>query len=166
MREIFKGIKKYIPRLTVTYILYVLSTLCTVALPTLMTGVVDNGINAGDIQYVHKACAMMAVITVLDVMLIVLSFKLGKELLADGNIHFENVGFSYTRTEICIQKAMDKLQREKTCFVIAHRLSTIVHADKILAIDKGRIVDIGKHEELLKRGGFYAELWQSQYAHA
>ena len=69
-----------------------------------------------------------------------------------------------TRTEIYIQKAMDRLQREKTCFVIAHRLSTIVHADKILAVDKGEIVDIGKHDELLEKGGFYAELWQSQYA--
>jgi ATP-binding cassette subfamily B protein len=57
-----------------------------------------------------------------------------------------------TRTEIYIQKAMDRLQKQKTCFVIAHRLSTIVHADKILAIDKGEIVDIGKHEELLKKG--------------
>lgn len=68
-----------------------------------------------------------------------------------------------TRTEIYIQKAMDKLQKQKTCFVIAHRLSTIIHADKILAIDKGEIVDVGKHEELLKKGGFYAELWHSQY---
>ncbi len=69
-----------------------------------------------------------------------------------------------TRTEIYIQKAMDELQKKRTCFVIAHRLSTIVHADKILAIDKGEIVDIGKHEELLAKGGFYAELWESQYA--
>ena len=68
-----------------------------------------------------------------------------------------------TRTEIYIQKAMDKLQKQKTCFVIAHRLSTIIHADKILAIDKGEIVDVGKHEELLQKGGFYAELWHSQY---
>ncbi len=71
-----------------------------------------------------------------------------------------------TRTEIYIQKAMDKLQAKKTCFVIAHRLSTIVHADKILAIDKGEIVDVGKHEDLLRKGGFYAELWRSQYASA
>lgn len=71
-----------------------------------------------------------------------------------------------TRTEIYIQKAMRRLQRQKTCFIIAHRLSTVVHADKILAIDKGKIVDVGKHEDLLKKGGFYAELWQSQYARA
>ena len=69
-----------------------------------------------------------------------------------------------TRTEIYIQKAMDKLQKQKTCFIIAHRLSTIIHADQILAIDHGEIVDIGKHEELLRKGGFYAELWKSQYA--
>ena len=71
-----------------------------------------------------------------------------------------------TRTEIYIQKAMDRLQKQKTCFVIAHRLSTIVHADTILAIDKGEIVDVGKHAELLQKGGFYAELWRSQYAQA
>lgn len=71
-----------------------------------------------------------------------------------------------TRTEIYIQKAMRRLQRQKTCFIIAHRLSTVVHADKILAIDKGKIVDVGKHEDLLNKGGFYAELWQSQYARA
>ena len=73
MREIFKGVKKYVPRLVVTYVLYVLSTLCAVALPTLMTGVVDNGINAGNMQYVYKACAAMAAVTVLDVGLIVFS---------------------------------------------------------------------------------------------
>lgn len=71
-----------------------------------------------------------------------------------------------TRTEIYIQKAMDALQKQRTCFVIAHRLSTIVHADKILAVDKGEIVDIGRHEELLEKGGFYAQLWESQYANA
>ena len=61
---------------------------------------------------------------------------------------------------------MDRLQKQKTCFVIAHRLSTIVHADTILAIDKGEIVDVGKHAELLQKGGFSAELWRSQYAQA
>lgn len=69
-----------------------------------------------------------------------------------------------TRTEIYIQKAMEELQRQKTCFIIAHRLSTIIHADKILAIDNGEIVDLGTHEELLAKQGFYAELWNSQYA--
>ncbi len=68
-----------------------------------------------------------------------------------------------TRTELYVQKAMDRLQSKKTCFVIAHRLSTIVHADKIVAIDHGKIVDMGKHEELLQKGGFYADLWRSQY---
>lgn len=68
-----------------------------------------------------------------------------------------------TRTEIYIQKAMEKLQKQKTCFIIAHRLSTIVHADTILAIDNGKVVDIGTHEELLTKNGFYAELWNSQY---
>lgn len=69
-----------------------------------------------------------------------------------------------TRTEIYIQKAMERLQKGKTCFIIAHRLSTVVHADVILAVDGGKIVDAGRHEELLEKGGFYAQLWQSQYA--
>ena len=69
-----------------------------------------------------------------------------------------------TRTEVYIQKAMRKLQANKTCFIIAHRLSTIVHADKIVAVDNGKIVDVGTHEALLEKGGFYANLWHSQYA--
>ena len=85
MREIFKGVKKYVPRLVVTYVLYVLSTLCAVALPTLMTGVVDNGINAGNMQYVYKACAAMAAVTVLDVGLIVFSYKLGNDAIIGFN---------------------------------------------------------------------------------
>ena len=69
-----------------------------------------------------------------------------------------------TRTEILIQKAMDKLMKGKTCFVIAHRLSTIVNADMIIAVDNGRIVDIGTHRQLLEEDGFYAKLYNSQYA--
>lgn len=68
-----------------------------------------------------------------------------------------------TRTEILIQKAMDKLMSNKTCFVIAHRLSTIVDADMIIVINKGSIVEIGKHQELLDKNGFYCELFNSQY---
>ena len=68
-----------------------------------------------------------------------------------------------TRTEILIQKAMDKLMRGRTCFVIAHRLSTIVNADRILVINNGDIVEQGPHQELLAQGGFYASLYASQY---
>ena len=68
-----------------------------------------------------------------------------------------------TRTEILIQKAMDKLMRGRTCFVIAHRLSTIVNADRILVINNGDIVEQGTHQELLAQGGFYASLYASQY---
>ena len=71
-----------------------------------------------------------------------------------------------TRTEILIQKAMDRLMKGKTCFVIAHRLSTIVNADMILAVDRGKIVDVGTHARLLEEGGFYAKLYNSQYAPA
>ena len=69
-----------------------------------------------------------------------------------------------TRTEILIQKAMDKLMRGRTCFVIAHRLSTIVDADVILVLREGRIVEQGTHRELLERRGFYWQLYTSQYA--
>ncbi|HPU35788.1 MAG TPA: ABC transporter ATP-binding protein [Bacillota bacterium] len=68
-----------------------------------------------------------------------------------------------TRTEAAIQKAMANLMKGRTSFVIAHRLSTIRDADLILVMDKGRIVEKGKHHELLARGGFYAELYYSQF---
>ena len=69
-----------------------------------------------------------------------------------------------TRTEVLIQKAMDKLMQGKTSFVIAHRLSTIRDADLILVVRDGNIIEQGKHDELLKQGGFYAELYNSQFA--
>ncbi len=69
-----------------------------------------------------------------------------------------------TRTEILIQKAMDRLMKGKTCFVIAHRLSTIVDADVILVIKDGSIVETGTHETLLAEKGFYYEMYKSQYA--
>ncbi len=69
-----------------------------------------------------------------------------------------------TRTELKIQKAMDKLTEGRTSFVIAHRLSTIKNADVILVINDGNIVESGKHTELLKKGGYYAELYNSQFA--
>lgn len=68
-----------------------------------------------------------------------------------------------TRTEIRIQKAMDKLMKGKTCFVIAHRLSTIMDADLILVLKDGNIIEQGNHSELLSAGGFYAELFNSQF---
>lgn len=67
-----------------------------------------------------------------------------------------------TRTELEIQKAMDKLMKDRTCFVIAHRLSTILNADKILVMDKGDIIECGTHEELLANHGLYADLYRSQ----
>ena len=69
-----------------------------------------------------------------------------------------------TRTELLIQKAMDRLMGGRTCFVIAHRLSTIVDADLILVLRDGRIVEQGTHRSLLDLNGFYAELFRSQYA--
>jgi ATP-binding cassette subfamily B protein len=71
-----------------------------------------------------------------------------------------------TRTEVLIQRAMSRLMTGRTSFVIAHRLSTIRDADTILVMDKGRIVEQGDHESLLARGGFYAELYNSQFTEA
>lgn len=68
-----------------------------------------------------------------------------------------------TRTEQQIQQAMDKLMENRTSFVIAHRLSTIRDADLILVMQHGDIVESGTHEELLAKGGFYAELYNSQF---
>jgi len=68
-----------------------------------------------------------------------------------------------TRTEILIQQAMDKLMGGKTSFVIAHRLSTIRHADLILVMKNGDIIEQGNHKELLEKNGFYAELYNSQF---
>jgi ATP-binding cassette subfamily B multidrug efflux pump len=71
-----------------------------------------------------------------------------------------------SRTEVYIQKAMTELMKDRTNFVIAHRLSTIRDAETILVMDKGTIIEMGNHEELLRKGGFYADLYNSQFAPA
>ena len=68
-----------------------------------------------------------------------------------------------TRTEVLIQHAMARLRQNRTSFVIAHRLSTIRNADSIVVMDQGRIVEQGSHAELLRRGGFYYTLYNSQF---
>jgi len=69
-----------------------------------------------------------------------------------------------TKTELEIQKAMDTLMEGRTSFVIAHRLSTIRNADCILVMNKGSVIEQGTHEELMEKNGFYAELYNSQFA--
>src|SRR5690606_19419376 len=69
-----------------------------------------------------------------------------------------------TRTELFIQQAMHNLMQGRTSFVIAHRLSTIKDADRILVMNQGSVIEQGTHEELLAAGGFYADLYQSQFA--
>ncbi len=68
-----------------------------------------------------------------------------------------------TRTEVIIQRAMDSLTEGRTSFVIAHRLSTIKNADLILVMKEGDVIESGTHKELLEKGGFYAELYNSQF---
>ena len=70
-----------------------------------------------------------------------------------------------TRTEIKIQKAFDTMMRGRTSFIVAHRLSTIREADVILVMKDGHIIEQGNHESLLRQGGFYAKLYESQFAH-
>ena len=69
-----------------------------------------------------------------------------------------------TRTEELVQKAMDKLMEGRTSFIIAHRLSTIKNADLILVVNDGNIIESGSHKELMAKGGFYADLYNSQFA--
>ena len=66
-----------------------------------------------------------------------------------------------TRTEILLQKAMDRLMKGRTCFVIAHRLSTITTADQIIVMNDGKVESKGTHEELLKSCSLYQELWHA-----
>ena len=69
-----------------------------------------------------------------------------------------------TRTELLIQRAMDALTADRTSFVIAHRLSTIKNADLILVMREGDVIESGTHEQLMAKGGFYNELYNSQFA--
>ncbi|MEW8973541.1 MAG: ABC transporter ATP-binding protein [Tissierellaceae bacterium] len=90
---------------------------------------------------------------------------IARAILADPRILILDEATSSvdTRTEILIQKAMDELMKGRTSFVIAHRLSTIKNADIILVMNQGRIIEKGTHDELMKQGGFYAELYNSQF---
>ena len=71
-----------------------------------------------------------------------------------------------TRTELRIQDAFNKMMEGRTSFIVAHRLSTIKNADIIIAMKDGHIIEQGNHKELLEKGGFYANLYNSQFAHS
>ena len=90
---------------------------------------------------------------------------IARAILADPKILILDEATSSvdTRTEVRIQKAMDNLMKGRTSFIIAHRLSTIRDADLILVMKEGDIVEMGRHEELLAKNGFYADLYNSQF---
>ncbi|MFQ6890626.1 MAG: ABC transporter ATP-binding protein [Acutalibacter sp.] len=90
---------------------------------------------------------------------------IARAVLADSKVMILDEATSSvdTRTEVLIQKAMDNLMKGRTSFIIAHRLSTIREADLILCLKDGDIVEQGTHEELMEKGGFYAELYNSQF---
>ena len=93
---------------------------------------------------------------------------IARAILADPKILILDEATSSvdTRTEVRIQKAMDNLMKGRTSFIIAHRLSTIRDADLILVMKEGDIVEMGRHEELLAKNGFYADLYNSQFENA
>ncbi len=93
---------------------------------------------------------------------------IARAILADPKILILDEATSSvdTRTEVLIQKAMDKLMKNRTSFIIAHRLSTIKNADLILVLKDGDIVEQGTHDELLNKNGFYATLYNSQFEEA
>ncbi|MCP4539337.1 MAG: ATP-binding cassette domain-containing protein, partial [Chloroflexi bacterium] len=90
---------------------------------------------------------------------------IARAVLADPSILILDEATSSvdTRTEVRIQEALLRLMEGRTSFVIAHRLSTIRDADRLLVIDDGRIIERGTHEELLAMGGFYRNLYTSQF---
>lgn len=93
---------------------------------------------------------------------------IARAILADPSILILDEATSSvdTRTEVLIQQAMERLMQGRTNFIIAHRLSTIRNADRILVLNDGDVVEQGKHEELLQRGGFYAKLYNAQFDNA
>ena len=109
---------------------------------TIISGNGDN-ISKGQKQLINIARAML-----IDAKMLILDE-------ATSNID--------SKTEIQIQNALLEIMKGKTCFIIAHRLSTIKNADQILVLNNGKIIEQGKHEELLEEDGFYANLFKSQF---
>ena len=90
---------------------------------------------------------------------------IARAILADNRILILDEATSSvdTRTEVLIQEAMDNLMKGRTSFIIAHRLSTIKNADLILVLKDGDVIEQGNHEELMEQGGFYCDLYNSQF---
>jgi len=83
--------------------------------------------------------------------------------LANSSLLDEATSALDTESEAIVQKALANLMLNRTTFVIAHRLSTVQHADKIIVLEDGRVVDTGRHDELLKKGGLYNRLYEMQF---
>lgn len=91
---------------------------------------------------------------------------IARAMLADAHMLILDEATSNvdTRTEVRIQQAMRRLMKDKTCFVVAHRLSTIKNADLILVVRDGNVVESGTHKELMRKGGFYREMYDAQFS--
>ncbi len=137
-----------------------------------------SGIGDGDLERVLRACGLDRFVASLPegldtVLSESTSISAGqKQLLTIARAMLQNAPMLIldeatssvdTRTELIIQRAMDELTRDRTSFVIAHRLSTVRNADLILVMKDGDVVESGTHEELMERGGFYSELYNSQF---
>ena len=187
MKHIFTHIRKYLPLVALSVVFLAFQAVCNLMMPNLMSDIVNVGIQdyAMQISSADSAAAevlkdqQMKYIISVGVKMLLVAFA---TVTVDLGIHYVNscsgTGISKdlildeatssvdTRTEVQIQKAMENLMENRTSFVIAHRLSTIRDADKILVMDAGRIVEAGRHEELLAKGGFCAKLYQSQFENA
>jgi ABC-type multidrug transport system fused ATPase/permease subunit len=134
--------------------LLLLQSIANLYLPNLNADIINNGVAKGDTDASNVSAGQRQLVTIARAFLAAPSILVLDE--ATSNVD--------RRTEVLIQQAMARQHHGRTTFVIAHRLSTIRNADEIVVIDKGRIVEQGDHAELLRREGFYYDLYQSQFA--
>ena len=165
MKQIIPYLRPYRAQMGLGMLLIALSSVCSLLLHTLMSDILNRGVYLSDLEDILSCCVKMLLVTLISLAAIP-GGNYFSALLANRRLLILDKATSNvdTRTEMLLQKAMDKLMRGRTCFVIAHRLSTIVDADRILVINDGQIVETGTHRSLLEQKGFYYRLYTSQYA--